>query len=110
MDRLRRWRRQAAAHLRLIWRLLRDGRVPLPAKLLLPGLLLYLVLPVDIIPDFIPVLGHLDDLLVAALTIKLFLRLCPQAVMQEHLGQMETIPAGFRGAGAAKREETVLAG
>ena len=109
MSRLQRWRRRATAQLRLIWRLLRDARVPLPAKLVLPALLLYLLLPLDIIPDFIPVLGQLDDVLVAALTMKLFVRLCPRDIVQEHLGRMETIPAGFRGAGTPNREETSLA-
>jgi uncharacterized membrane protein YkvA (DUF1232 family) len=75
------WRKRPV----LFWRLLRDGRVPLPAKLVLPGIGLYLLIPVDIIPDFIPVLGYLDDLLVLALGLWLFARLSPREVFQEHI-------------------------
>ena len=72
----------------LFWRLLRDARVPLGAKLLLPGLGLYLLSPLDIIPDFIPVVGYLDDLLVLLLGLWLFLRLCPRELFHEHLRRL----------------------
>ncbi len=75
------WRRRPL----LLWRLFRDPRVPLPARLLLPAIGLYLICPVDIIPDFIPVLGHLDDLLVIAAGLWLFLRLCPEPLFREHV-------------------------
>ncbi len=75
------WRRRPA----LFWRLLRDRRVPLGAKLLLPGIGLYLLMPIDIIPDFVPVLGYLDDLLVVGLGLWLFLRLCPRDIFDEQL-------------------------
>lgn len=80
------WRQK----LRLPFRLLTDSRVPLLAKLIVPGLLLYLAMPFDLIPDFIPVLGQLDDLLVAALALGLFVRLCPVVIVEEHLGALET--------------------
>ncbi|MBI4233146.1 MAG: DUF1232 domain-containing protein [Chloroflexi bacterium] len=67
------------------WRLFRDRRVPLVAKLILPAIALYLMMPVDIIPDFIPVLGYLDDLLVVVLGLGLFLRLCPPGIVLEHI-------------------------
>jgi len=70
----------------LPWRLFRDPRTPWPARLLMPGLALYLATPIDIIPDFIPVIGYLDDLLVVLLVLKIFSRLCPKAVLYEHLG------------------------
>jgi len=67
------------------WRLFRDRRVPLAAKLVLPLLLLYVLTPFDIVPDFIPVLGQLDDLLIVGLGLALFLRLCPPQVVAEHM-------------------------
>lgn len=70
---------------RLAVHLLTDPRVPWYAKALLPGLLLYLAMPLDLIPDFIPILGQLDDLLVIAVGGWLFLRLCPKGVIEDHL-------------------------
>ncbi|MBI2918040.1 MAG: DUF1232 domain-containing protein [Chloroflexi bacterium] len=50
-------------------RLLRDPRVPFVAKLVIPFVGLYLLTPIDIIPDFIPIVGQLDDLLIAILGV-----------------------------------------
>ena len=46
--------------------------------------LLYLVSPIDVLPDFLPVLGQLDDLAIAYVALKFFLRLCPQAAVAFH--------------------------
>jgi uncharacterized membrane protein YkvA (DUF1232 family) len=62
----------------------------LAAKLILPALLVYLAIPIDIIPDFIPVLGHLDDVLIVFLGLFLFLRLCPANVVAEHIRGWQT--------------------
>lgn len=78
------WRRRPV----LFWRLFRDRRVPLPARLVLPGVGLYLLMPLDPIPDFIPVIGYLDDLLVVVLGLWLFLRLCPQEIFWEHISEL----------------------
>ena len=80
------WRAKAA----LLWRLLKDRRVPWWARALLPALLLYLAMPVDLIPDFIPVLGHLDDLLVVLLVVAVLLRAVPPEVTEEHLISLES--------------------
>lgn len=80
------WRAKAA----LLWRLLKDRRVPWWAKALLLVLLLYLALPVDLIPDFIPVLGHLDDLLVVLLVVAVLLRAAPPEAIEEHLNSLES--------------------
>jgi len=73
--------------LTVAWRLWRDPRVPLRARLILPAAALYLAMPIDIIPDFIPVLGQLDDVLVVVLALGLFLRLTPRDVMSEHIAR-----------------------
>ena len=80
------WRAKAA----LLWQLLKDRRVPWWARALLPALLLYLALPVDLIPDFIPVLGHLDDLLVVLLVVAVLLRAVPPEATEEHLSSLES--------------------
>jgi uncharacterized membrane protein YkvA (DUF1232 family) len=78
-------RRKAA----LIWRMARDPNVPLTAKSVLPVLVAYLAMPLDIIPDFIPVLGQLDDLVIVAAGLSLFLWLTPRPVVEAHLAEFE---------------------
>src|SRR4051812_32790144 len=58
----------------LVTRLMRDPRVPRRRKLLLVGLVAYLALPFDLVPDFIPVAGQLDDVLVVAFVLRRFVR------------------------------------
>ena len=71
----------------LAWHLLLDRRVGLLLKLIIPGLLLgYMIFPVDLLPDFIPVLGQLDDLAILALGIKLFIELSPKDIVREYRG------------------------
>jgi uncharacterized membrane protein YkvA (DUF1232 family) len=72
----------------LAWRLFRDRRVPLRAKALLPALALYLALPLDLVPDFIPVVGYLDDLLVVLLVSALLLRALPRDVVEDNVGSL----------------------
>jgi uncharacterized membrane protein YkvA (DUF1232 family) len=58
----------------LVRRLLGDARVPRRRKLLLAGLVGYLALPFDLVPDFIPVAGQLDDAIIVALVLRAVLR------------------------------------
>jgi uncharacterized membrane protein YkvA (DUF1232 family) len=69
---------------RLALRLLKDPRVPLYAKVVPIGALVYVLSPLDILPDWIPVLGQLDDLAALAAGLSLFIRLCPPEVVEEH--------------------------
>lgn len=68
----------------LVGRLLRDPRVPRRHKLLLGALVGYLALPFDLVPDFIPVAGYLDDALVVALTLRAVLRGTGGELLREH--------------------------
>ena len=74
--------------LKLFWRLFKDPRVGFKAKLLALSVTAYLVLPTDLVPDFLPVLGHVDDLLLIFLGSKGFIKLCPREVVREHVGQI----------------------
>lgn len=56
--------------LRLVRSLLADGTVPLGVRLAVGGLLVWLVSPIDLIPEFVPVLGPLDDVIVAVLVLR----------------------------------------
>jgi uncharacterized membrane protein YkvA (DUF1232 family) len=58
----------------LVTRLARDPRVPRRRKLLLVALVAYLALPFDLVPDFIPVAGQLDDAIIVALVLRRFVR------------------------------------
>ena len=69
---------------RLLWRLARDRRVPLATKLLVAGTGLYLAVPFDIIPDWIPVLGYLDDVILVGLVLRRLVRSVPADVLAEH--------------------------
>lgn len=73
----------------LVWRMFRDPDVPVFAKAVLPLLVAYIALPFDLVPDDIPVLGQLDDLVVVAAGMTLFLALTPRRVIEHHLGELE---------------------
>jgi uncharacterized membrane protein YkvA (DUF1232 family) len=68
----------------LFRRLLGEGRMPRRHKVLLVGLLGYLALPFDLVPDFIPVAGQLDDAIVVALTLRAILRDGGPEIVEEH--------------------------
>jgi uncharacterized membrane protein YkvA (DUF1232 family) len=70
---------------RLFWELLRDERMPAGRKALLAAAIGYLVMGRDIVPDDVPVLGGLDDLVVVILAVDLFLDGVPEAVLDEKL-------------------------
>ncbi len=74
--------------LTLFLRLTKDRRVSLVPKMILLGILVYLLFPADLMPDFLVGLGQLDDLVVILLGLKLFLRLCPRKVVQEHVREI----------------------
>ena len=74
--------------LNLVWKLLLDARVPASTKLLLPLMALaYVIFPIDLIPDVLPVLGQLDDLAIVLLAVRLFVMLAPPDVVAFHRGQ-----------------------
>ena len=70
---------------RLFARLIKDPRVSASSKLVVGGILAYLILPTDLVPDFFFGIGQLDDLAVIIGGCKLFLSLCPNEVVQEHI-------------------------
>ena len=79
---------------RLVARLAMDRRVPWATRLPLVALLLYLAMPLDIIPDFIPIVGQLDDLLIAGIAVWWFLRTCPPTLAMDHIGELENLALG----------------
>ncbi len=80
--------RKLPTYARLIWGLARDPRVPLNQKVVLGGIAAYLAFPIDIIPDFIPVIGQLDDLAVLIFGLDWFIRNAPPDVVAEHMSRI----------------------
>jgi uncharacterized membrane protein YkvA (DUF1232 family) len=80
--------RRLPTYIRLVWALIRDGRVPAGQKLILAGIGAYLFFPIDLIPDFVPVLGQLDDLAVVLLGLDFFIRSAPPDIVDEHLAKI----------------------
>ena len=81
-----RWRRRLAALRNETYALYlasRDPRTPWYAKLMVAAVVGYAASPIDLIPDFIPVIGQLDDLLLLPLGIALAIRMIPREVMVE---------------------------
>ena len=70
---------------RLILRLMLDRRVPIWSKLIIPGGIIYMLSPFDIIPDFLIGLGWLDDIFAIIATVILFLLSIPSDILREHL-------------------------
>lgn len=70
--------------IKLIWRLLKDPRVPTRTKIAVGAAAAYLVSPVDLIPEFIPVVGLADDLLLIALVIRHMVETAGEDVVLEH--------------------------
>jgi uncharacterized membrane protein YkvA (DUF1232 family) len=68
----------------LFKRLLADPRVPRRRKALLAGLIAYLAMPIDLVPDFIPVAGQLDDAIIVALVLRHVLNASGESLLREH--------------------------
>ena len=83
-QRLREIARSLRQHLTLYTAISRDPRTPWLARCLLGAALVYAALPFDLIPDFLPVIGHLDDVVIVPGLILLALRLVPLEVSNEH--------------------------
>jgi uncharacterized membrane protein YkvA (DUF1232 family) len=83
MTRLREWALRLLAEVVALWFCARNPRTPLIAKLVAAAVVAYAFSPIDLIPDFIPVLGFLDDLLLLPIGIWIVLKLVPPEVMAE---------------------------
>ena len=83
LDELRRRARALKAETLALSFAARDPRVPWYAKLLAAAVVAYALSPIDLIPDFVPVLGYLDDLIIVPVGIILALRMVPPDVLEE---------------------------
>jgi uncharacterized membrane protein YkvA (DUF1232 family) len=74
----------------LAWAILRDARTPASAKLATIVAILYVLSPIDLVPDFLPILGWLDDGVVALLLLKLAQRLLPADLLAALKARLDT--------------------
>ncbi|WDR02990.1 YkvA family protein [Devosia algicola] len=81
--RARRWAKAIKRDVIAIWLAARDRRTPWTARILAAAIAAYALSPIDLIPDFIPVLGYLDDLLIVPLGILAVIKLVPAPLMVE---------------------------
>lgn len=93
IERLRLFARGLKAEVAVLASAIRDPRTPLAAKLLGLAVIAYAVSPIDLIPDFIPVLGLLDDLILVPLGLWAVRAMIPPEVMAEHRAK---VPPGQR--------------
>src|SRR6202048_4298748 len=84
VQRIRQWARLARRDVYAVYRAARDPRVPWYAKALAFCVAGYALSPIDLIPDFVPVLGYLDDMVIVPLGILAVVRLIPPEVMAEN--------------------------
>ncbi|MFC0389351.1 YkvA family protein [Muricoccus vinaceus] len=97
---LRGWARGVKRDVIALWIAARDPRTPTAAKVAAAVVAAYALSPIDLIPDFIPLLGYLDDVVIVPLGILLVVRLVPPALMakfREDAARREERPGSLTG-------------
>jgi uncharacterized membrane protein YkvA (DUF1232 family) len=89
IQRLKCWAATFKRDILALWIAARDRRTPHLATLVAAGIAAYALSPIDLIPDFIPILGYLDDLLIVPAGIALAIRLIPAALMVEYRAEAQ---------------------
>ena len=84
IQRIRQWARLARRDVYAVYRAARDPRVPWYAKVLAFCVAGYALSPIDLIPDFVPVLGYMDDLIIVPFGILIVVKLIPPEIIAEH--------------------------
>ncbi len=84
VERLRDWAREIKRDVHALYLAARDPRVPWYAKAVALAVAAYALSPIDLIPDFIPVIGYLDDVIIVPLGILLAVQLIPADILAEH--------------------------
>lgn len=83
IEKLKAWAKSLKRDVVALWIAARDSRTPIYAKFMAAAVAAYALSPIDLIPDFIPVLGYLDDLIIVPLGIFFCVRLIPAELMDE---------------------------
>jgi uncharacterized membrane protein YkvA (DUF1232 family) len=91
LDKLKHQARKLKQNIFVLYLAYKDPRVPWYAKVVAICVVAYAFSPIDLIPDFIPVLGYLDDLIIVPLGVALALRLVPKQILDEYREQAEEL-------------------
>lgn len=83
IQKMKKWAKNLKKQLLVLYLAYRDERVPWYAKLFTMLVVAYAFSPIDLIPDFIPILGYLDDLILVPLGVYLALKLIPEEVLED---------------------------
>jgi uncharacterized membrane protein YkvA (DUF1232 family) len=97
----RNWARRIKRDVLAVYFAARDPLTPLPVRLLAVAVAAYALSPIDLIPDFVPVLGYLDDLLIVPLGLALVIRLLPPQVLEASREKAASVLERPRSTGAA---------
>jgi uncharacterized membrane protein YkvA (DUF1232 family) len=103
LERTKQWARALKSDILALWIAARDPRTPWYAKAAAGAVAAYALSPIDLIPDFVPVFGYLDDLVIVPLGIALVVRLVPHDLMTEYRREAalrESRPRSFAAAAA----------
>jgi uncharacterized membrane protein YkvA (DUF1232 family) len=79
---------RAPIYSRLLLELVRDARVPLKSKAILGAAAAYIASPIDLVPDFMPFIGRIDDAAVLVLAVDYFLEQVPRELVMEHMNEL----------------------
>jgi uncharacterized membrane protein YkvA (DUF1232 family) len=89
-QRLKKWARKLKTETYVLYYAYQDPRVPWYVKLLGAFVVAHTLSPIDLIPDFIPIIGYLDDLIITPLGLALAIKMIPEEVMLEARQKVET--------------------
>lgn len=83
LERVKSWAKSLKRDVVALWIAARSPRTPVAAKIVAGAVAAYALSPIDLIPDFIPILGYLDDIVIVPLGIALAIRMIPAALMAD---------------------------
>ncbi|MEE9334707.1 MAG: DUF1232 domain-containing protein [Granulosicoccaceae bacterium] len=83
VDKLKQWAKLVKRDVVAVYYAARDKRTPTPARVVAVAIAAYALSPIDLIPDIIPIIGYLDDLVIVPLGLLLVVRMIPAIVLQD---------------------------
>lgn len=90
MEKIKQWAKKLKQNLLALYFAYQNKQTPLSAKILIFIVLSYALSPIDLIPDFIPILGYLDDIILIPLGISLSIKLIPKKIWEQAKEQAES--------------------